>query len=456
MPTTNFVNRVTPITAEWLNDVDAHVFQGKDFTGSVFNVVDPIYGADPTGAADSTLAIQTAINAASATSFGGTVYFPPGVYKITASLTIPTLVHLVGDGYDNCAIRYYGAGGTAIKLEGTSPSPVVKLSLRGFAVYDYGTGVNGINMSYCHYSKLQDLRVYGFTVGVSVAHCWNDIFDNILAESNTQDGFNLSTTDANALLFTACQGIVNGRAGFYCEGGRAIDVVGCTWEANTQYGVYLSGGAANRPLNVVFQGNYIEGNGTYEVYLESATAYVPYGIVFRDCYFEFIAAKAAQAIRVVDVNMLVIDGCTFDNQGGNYDYSLYMAAGGTNSGVRWGKNLDLSTNGVYSEVLYENEKSLEARAWGRFVITGGAIASSNSFGVSTITRISAGVYEITLAQAMPGTNFTIVASAENGASYTGLLCSPGQPSSTTVFRITTSSDASTVAEARTVNFVVYA
>ena len=61
--------------------------------GAVYNVLD--YGADPTGIASSTAAIQAAINAAAATvgtplagaSGGGVIYFPTGVY-LSGALTI--------------------------------------------------------------------------------------------------------------------------------------------------------------------------------------------------------------------------------------------------------------------------------------------------------------------------------------------------------------------------------
>ncbi|MDQ1445614.1 MAG: hypothetical protein QOI20_2078 [Acidimicrobiaceae bacterium] len=49
--------------------------------GEFFNVTAAPYNADPTGVVDATLAIQSAIDAASAT--GGCVYFPQGTYKIS-------------------------------------------------------------------------------------------------------------------------------------------------------------------------------------------------------------------------------------------------------------------------------------------------------------------------------------------------------------------------------------
>lgn len=47
-----------------------------------------VYGADPTGVADSSTALNNALSAA-AVAGGGTVIFPAGIYKITQQITIP-------------------------------------------------------------------------------------------------------------------------------------------------------------------------------------------------------------------------------------------------------------------------------------------------------------------------------------------------------------------------------
>jgi hypothetical protein len=63
--------------------------------GAVANVLD--YGADPTGVADSTAAIQAAIDFFS--SGRGTVFFPIGTYKVTSTITVAdNRIHLVGAG----------------------------------------------------------------------------------------------------------------------------------------------------------------------------------------------------------------------------------------------------------------------------------------------------------------------------------------------------------------------
>ena len=58
------------------------------------NVTD--YGADPTGVADSTFAIQAAINAAATPQ--SRVHIPAGNYRITSRLTLVSNVWIYGDG----------------------------------------------------------------------------------------------------------------------------------------------------------------------------------------------------------------------------------------------------------------------------------------------------------------------------------------------------------------------
>jgi hypothetical protein len=234
----------------------------------------------------------------------------------------------------------------------------------------------------------------------------------------------------------------------------------CTFETNTQYGAYVTANNVDSQAeSITFHGCYIEGNTTNEirVILDSG-AVSPQSVVIRDCYFVCLSSKATWAVRVDQADHVVVDGCDFSVGSATYAYSLYISDAGTVSGVRFGKNRDASTNGVYrgTGTAYSDESKQESRAWGRFTVSGGAIDTTNSFNVSSITRISTGLYEVTLREAMSGTNYGIIASAEDAATVNALLCSPGVPSSTTVFRITTALDATTVREARTVSFAVFA
>jgi hypothetical protein len=70
------------------------------------------YGADPTGAKDSTGAIQNAVSAAISAG-GGVVYLPAGTYRTSATITANvanTTVRILGDANWATRIDYHGAG----------------------------------------------------------------------------------------------------------------------------------------------------------------------------------------------------------------------------------------------------------------------------------------------------------------------------------------------------------
>lgn len=68
----------------------------RGFMSPVRNVLD--YGADPTGIADSSAAIQDAIDASVGADGGGIVYIPSGDYLIATSLILYSGVILQGMG----------------------------------------------------------------------------------------------------------------------------------------------------------------------------------------------------------------------------------------------------------------------------------------------------------------------------------------------------------------------
>lgn len=73
--------------------------------GKVFDVTQAPYMADPTGKADSTAGIQTALDAA-AEAGGGVVYLPPGTYRISPPAESKAALRLQGD---NVVLRGAGA-----------------------------------------------------------------------------------------------------------------------------------------------------------------------------------------------------------------------------------------------------------------------------------------------------------------------------------------------------------
>jgi hypothetical protein len=96
----------------------------QDKGGQVFNV--KAYGAKGDGSTDDTSAIQAAINAAGVA--GGTVYFSPGTYEITSTLTLSVQVKLMGAGGISSAISYTGTG-DAVSFSSGSYNTVVECDI---------------------------------------------------------------------------------------------------------------------------------------------------------------------------------------------------------------------------------------------------------------------------------------------------------------------------------------
>jgi Pectate lyase superfamily protein len=80
------------------------------------------FGADPTGVADSTTAIQNACN------FGGTVMFPAGTFKISSSITLPSGT-------------YVGSGVVSTIITTTSPNADI------FVINGQGVKITGIQFA---------------------------------------------------------------------------------------------------------------------------------------------------------------------------------------------------------------------------------------------------------------------------------------------------------------------
>lgn len=100
----------------------ARTVKGK-FQEIEISVVDQ--GADPTGAALSTTAIQNAVNAVIAMG-GGIVYFPPGTYKINAAITLAANTGVT--------LRGAGVGATSINQVTSSTDAFTVSNSSGFTI----------------------------------------------------------------------------------------------------------------------------------------------------------------------------------------------------------------------------------------------------------------------------------------------------------------------------------
>lgn len=423
----------------------------------VVSVLD--FGADPTGATNSAPAFQAALNSAVGT--GLVLYVPHGTYTINATLNWPVdwPVQIVGDGIDSTVINYTGASSAINMYDSGASTKYVKSSIENLRLTGNGSNsTNGINIRQGYSIALRNIRVLGFEVGVRIEQTWSVLLDFVHLDTNSQTGLELHN-EANNVTCIACEFLNNG-TGIYTAGSRSVLFSGCTIEANTLNGAYVTANSTDGySESTTFHGCYIEANTINDIrVIKDSGATNPQSTIIRDCFFVGMASKAQIAVRLFQADHVLITGCHFSTGTATYSYSIYISDAGDVNRVRVGSNRDASTNQIYrgSGTAYSHEEKQEARAWGRFQVSGGAISTINSFNVSNITRVSTGVYEITLRVAMPSTDYAIIASAEDTSTVFGLLCSPGVPSSSTVFRITTAADVATVREARTVSFAVFA
>lgn len=115
------------------------------------------FGADPTGATDSTAAINAAIIAANS-SGSSSVYLPTGLYKCASTVNMLSNVTLFGDGYGS-ALRFLPSGGG--QTAGITVANKTNFSIRNLRVY--GDGTSGLDLTWA-------IRIYGSTNG-SVENC---------------------------------------------------------------------------------------------------------------------------------------------------------------------------------------------------------------------------------------------------------------------------------------------
>lgn len=119
------------------------------------------YGADATGAADSTAAIQRAIDDCYAAG-GGTVFLPDGTYKVTGNITVRAFVTLRGDWQDPDTGTKYG---TIIKADvaSTDEDLPALFSIMGSA------GVMGLTVYYPE-QDINDVKPYPYTFYIPGGH----------------------------------------------------------------------------------------------------------------------------------------------------------------------------------------------------------------------------------------------------------------------------------------------
>jgi hypothetical protein len=247
--------------------------------------VSPVdFGAVGDGSADDTAAIQSAFDALDPVR-GGNVFFPPGRYRITATINLPVTT----SGTGRYEISGYGASvETSADIvmflrtvaDNTIANNVIsdRFTVAGLSL----TGVNppppnswGFKFGPSYTSVFKDLNFLFLNTGLDLLFCLNTIVDGCMATACGQYGFRArngdwsgvtsSNSQSNVTAFTNCRVFARtgAFAGFSIEGASGVTLDNCISEGATQqYGINWDSELSSVAKQVYIRNLHTEGSFT--------------------------------------------------------------------------------------------------------------------------------------------------------------------------------------------------
>jgi hypothetical protein len=232
-----------------VSGVTSYTQRVRQSPSAVFNVKS--YGAKGDGTTNDTTAIQAALDAANSAG-GGTVFCPPGRYKVTTALVPYSKVAIVGAGAG--ATIFAPSGGIhCFQRGGGVGTELTDIRFADFAIDGSAqTGlVKGIFCTYMKRARFE--RVYIHDTGASgfgVDFLIDTTFVSCVAENAGRNG----TTSS-----PGCSGFGIGTGQYDVEN---VSLIGCTARGCKRYGVFFEqlGGSFNSKGAQVIGGRYETNN----------------------------------------------------------------------------------------------------------------------------------------------------------------------------------------------------
>ena len=424
---------------------------------SVVNVLD--YGADATGAADSTTPFVNAIAACAAV--GGRVYVPTGTYKLTAALAVPVGVSMRGDGMTLSKLYWTSA---TDGLDLISPTIFQGSTLSGQTIEDLfiqssGSGLDAISIQYRNQVRVHNCQISVWTGrAMFFSSCiMSRARDNLISlcgsapvATNITGATNASPTVIHAVAHgLADQSNVSnvGIGGNTKANGNylatLVDVDHYSIPIDTSAGsAYTSGGTAQgmgySPIEVI---NYCVGlriEDTYMTECQSGGTPCQSGVRIDQSTMIRLTGGAVETAGVAvqicaiptttafDAASITIDGVDFEGPTDHYiDVGLGMMGGGTAvANVRVNNNN--MTNSATAQVPY----GVKLANCARITIDGNVIGQPTSGYVSTIDNGPnvSGVYTgLNSTSSAAGRPYVTTSSYLGGPSTAVANASPGMP-----------------------------
>ena len=218
----------------------------------IFNVKD--FGAKGDNSTDDTAAIQACINAAEA-AYRGVVLFPRGLYRISASLQLPSFVTLRGETKEGCWITNQGAPLNAPHVINKDPGALIFAAIEDLS-FLYGTYGVKIDVT----SEVAGLR---FQNVAFFSHTEASFYCNKLLQTSTftncnfdssKYGVRVPAATSNANTFINCGFLSNTEACVDLYVSEVNNFISCRFE---------QGGVAAKPTIKVYQAKSLNFTGCY-------------------------------------------------------------------------------------------------------------------------------------------------------------------------------------------------
>ncbi|HJP73024.1 MAG TPA: glycosyl hydrolase family 28-related protein [Pseudonocardiaceae bacterium] len=209
------------------------------------------YGATGNGMTDDAPAIQSAV--AAVTSAGGTVYFPPGRYRVASAIVPVNNIAMIGAGVGNAIIAPAGSI-SAVRGNSTKTSPLTRFTMAHLSIDGagqgpaFGVGIKGV---YCQY----------------LAQCQ---FEDLIIQNCAATGLGIDFLTQGTVIH-AVRAIGNGRLNRGGGNGGGSSGIGI--------------GTGQYPVeDFVISDCYAAGNGRYGIFIESQTGQTSYGMRIANCF----------------------------------------------------------------------------------------------------------------------------------------------------------------------------
>ena len=278
----------------------------RPMSNYIINVKETTYGAVGDGSTDDTTAIQAAIDAAN--TAGAWVYFPPGTYKVTSTLTYNPIEtdEVVSDSYTNVVVSHIGLFGNGVRSK-------IEMSTADTDLFDIGSADRGTFGFYmgnlwlankagtgsCIYmQKVSRSFFENITIpvcgkaGIEMSYCIGNTFKDIVISSNAgrstiAGATGIGTYGVFMEPFATLTGACNGNT-----------FVGCIIEGADTTNFHIGDHDMSGGSNTII-GGVIEGTADYNVYADEVVGFRMVGV-------------HCESASVADVYLDSCGGCDID------------------------------------------------------------------------------------------------------------------------------------------------